>query len=136
MAGRFTAEIASQFAGVRIRQALRSSLLCAFVLAAASCARDAQTLKREHLDRGNRLIADRKPFDAIIEYRIAAQIDPASGEVRKKLGQAYLEVQDNAHALDEFVRAADLLPGDVDVQLTAGISFSAPGASKTADLAP
>ena len=58
-------------------------------------------------------LAQHKPLEAIIEYRIAAQLGPSSGETRKKLGGAYLLVKDTTHALPEFVRAADLLPRDL-----------------------
>jgi hypothetical protein len=51
----------------------------------------------------------------IVEYRIAVQLGPSSGESRKKLGRAYLLLKDTTHALPEFVRAADLLPHDIEV---------------------
>src|SRR6266536_6051412 len=103
-------------AGWRIRLGCGSTALAACV-AASACARSDEALRREHLSRGDKYVAQHKLDEAIIEFRIAAQIDPRSGEVRKKLGRAYLDINDNAHALGEFVRAADLLPDDLEVQL-------------------
>jgi len=70
--------------------------------------------------RGDSYFAKSNYYSAIIEYRVAVQLDATSGEARKKLGSAYLRVNDSQHALQEYVRAADLLPDDLDVQLTAG----------------
>ena len=42
------------------------------------------------------------------------------GEARKRLRQSYARTGNLAGAFDEFVRAADLLPTDVEVQLDAG----------------
>jgi tetratricopeptide (TPR) repeat protein len=116
MAGRLTAEVARQFADVRIQQVLRrrSSIRSSLPpLGARTRRRSNANLMRQQVDRRPETV--RRDH----RYRIAAQIDPASGG-QKETGQAYLEVKDSAHALAEFVRAADLLPSDVDVQLTAG----------------
>src|SRR5262245_41984766 len=98
----------------------RKRLITFLVLSAAACSwrQDKDQLFREHDDRGDRYMERQQPLEAIIEYRIAAQLRPQSGAVRKKLAQTYLGVGDKSHALAEFSRAADLLPDDIDVQLT------------------
>ena len=51
--------------------------------------------------------------EAIIEYRNARALDPTSGEARMKLAEAFMQAGDFGNALQEFVRAADLLPDDL-----------------------
>src|SRR6185503_3625202 len=50
----------------------------------------------------------------------AVQIEPTSGEARRKLGEAFLKADNVGRALGELVRAADYLPNDMDLQLKAG----------------
>ena len=45
------------------------------------------------------------------------QQDPRAGDARAKLANAYVSVGDGGQALEEFVRASDLLPEDSDVHL-------------------
>ena len=56
---------------------LRSSVSLLSVVAAASCARDVEKAKREHVERGDRYMTTRTYDAAIIEYRNAVQQDPA-----------------------------------------------------------
>jgi tetratricopeptide (TPR) repeat protein len=73
---------------------LRTSLACVLlaVIGAASCARNPEAAKRDHMARGDRYFQQEKYNEAIIEYRSAVQIDPRFGDARYKLGQAYLLV--------------------------------------------
>ena len=84
------------------------------------CTSDLDAQKRRFVDRGDRYVSEGKFREAVIEYRNAVQIDPMLGEARAKLAHAYERVGDGSSALNEFVRAADLLPEDVSLQLTAG----------------
>jgi tetratricopeptide (TPR) repeat protein len=99
-------------------------LLLAVVLAATSitlsCAKDPDVAKREFVASGDAFMAANKLPEAIIEYRNAVQQDPGFAEARRKLGDAYQRVGDRANALAEIVRAADLLPADLDLQVRAG----------------
>jgi tetratricopeptide (TPR) repeat protein len=105
-----------------MRKVLKCALVALTTIVAASCARDPNMVKREHVQRGDVYMAEKKYHEAIIEYRGAVQADPRFGEARKKLGEAYVKTDDPAGAFSEYVRAADLLPDDVDVQLkTAGL---------------
>jgi tetratricopeptide (TPR) repeat protein len=76
--------------------------------------------KQEYLESGNRYLAGERFEEAAIEYRNAIQIDARFAEARVKLGQTYVHLGQYANALGEYVRAADLLPENLDVQLTAG----------------
>jgi tetratricopeptide (TPR) repeat protein len=58
--------------------------------------------------------------EAIVEYRNALQQDGKFADARRKLAEAYERTNQPDRAFAEFVRAADLLPDDVDVQVTAG----------------
>src|SRR5262245_3838380 len=90
------------------------------VAAIAVACTDPGVRKQQFLESGNRYFDQGKYSEAIIEYRNAIQIDATFGEARKRLAQAYLRTGNGRGAFDEFVRAADLLPNDVEVQLEAG----------------
>src|SRR5207248_2241497 len=96
------------------------------VIVVLSCAisfescRNPRALAAQHLQRGDRYAQQQKYEEALIEYRGAVQANPRSGESQKKLGQTYLRLAAPANALAAYVRAADLLPEDVEAQLAAG----------------
>ena len=101
----------------------RSWPLCVILIAAigsASCSRDPDAEKRKYLESGNRYLAEKKYQEAILEYRNALQQDAKFGDARLKLTDAYLGAGDLRNALGEAVRAADVLPDNVDAQLRAG----------------
>jgi len=74
----------------------------------------------DHVRRGNTYFDEKKFPEAVIEFRAALQGNPKLGDVRLKLGEAYLRVNNPRGALGEYVRASDLLPKNVDAQLKAG----------------
>jgi cytochrome c-type biogenesis protein CcmH/NrfG len=90
------------------------------MLPLAACSRDPQAAAREHLEKGEKLLAEQNVSAAIIEYRRAVQEDPRLGKARLRLGDAYAQTGDGANALREYARAAELLPEDSDAQLKAG----------------
>ena len=95
----------------------RTSLTYLLVVAAAcvaACSRDPETAKREYLASGDRYFAEKKYSEAIVEYRNALQRDAKFGDARMKLTDAYLATGDIRNALGESVRAADVLPNNVD----------------------
>ena len=69
---------------------------------------------------GDGYMAKKQYADAILEFRRAVLVAPKSGEARYKLAEAYAVTDDVRNALPEYVRAADLLPDDIDLQLKAG----------------
>jgi tetratricopeptide (TPR) repeat protein len=68
---------------------------------------------------GDAFAAQGKTAEAIIEYRNALEKEPKAGEVRVKLAEAYLKTGDAVKAVQEYARAADLLPG-AEVQIKSG----------------
>ncbi|HKC57587.1 MAG TPA: tetratricopeptide repeat protein, partial [Vicinamibacterales bacterium] len=99
---------------------LRSAALAlTAVLAAAGCSHDSEALKRQYLSSGDAYVAQHKYADAIIQYRNAVQEDDHFGEARFKLASAYIRFGDGTRALAESVRAADLMPEDIEAQLQA-----------------
>ena len=96
-------------------------LALSFVLAASiSCSRDPEIAKREYLASGDQLLSQQKIREAIVQYRNALAQDPRFGEARYKLAQAYVQNGDPRRAGREYVRAADLMPKDVQAQVKAG----------------
>jgi len=85
-----------------------------------ACSGNPETRKQRSFETANQYVQQHKLREAVIEYRNAIQIDPRFGAARKALANTYVQLGDRGSALDEYVRAADLLHDDVDLQLTAG----------------
>ncbi len=100
----------------------RSRLMMVVALTAAisACSKDPEVAKREYLQSGDAYVAQQKYREAVVEYRNAIQQDARFAEARTKLAETYLKLGEPANAYGEFVRAADLLPGDAAAQLRAG----------------
>jgi putative PEP-CTERM system TPR-repeat lipoprotein len=99
--------------------ALRSFSLV-LLIGSAACRLDPASARQRFLESGDRYAAAGKFSEAAIEYRNAVQKDPLAGNIRAKLADASLQTGDIAGALREYVRAADLLAEDANVQLKAG----------------
>jgi tetratricopeptide (TPR) repeat protein len=103
----------------RVSTRFACSWLVVMVVVSA-CARDADATKQEYLRNGDRLFDEGNFAAAIVEYRNAVREDERFGQARFKLGQAYLRNGETGAARAQLVRAADLLPTDVEAQLAAG----------------
>lgn len=90
------------------------------ILVGASCTEDREARKARLLEAGTKHLAAGEAREAVIELRNAIEVDPQFGEARAKLAAAYEMTGDGGNALGEFIRAADLLPNDIPVQLAAG----------------
>jgi hypothetical protein len=100
-----------------------TSLVCLILLASVlstSCAKKPEVAKRAYLESGDGYFAQKKYHEAIVQYRNAVQKDPRFGEARYKLAEAYVRINDPAGAYREYIRAADLMPTNVESQLKAG----------------
>jgi tetratricopeptide (TPR) repeat protein len=85
-----------------------------------ACSADPATRKQRYKDSGKRYLAESKYPEAIIEFKNAIAIDAKLGEAHKQLALALAKTGDGRGALNASIRAADLLPKDVEVQLAAG----------------
>lgn len=94
-----------------------AALAAVVLLSAAGCSKDDPA---EFVRKGQAAMADKRPAEAIIEFRRALQIDARSGDARLGLADAYATTNDQVNALREYVRAADLLPDNLDLQIKAG----------------
>lgn len=101
-----------------LTQPFWGALILAVVLSA--CAEDPNAQKQRHFEDGQQYLADGKLREAVLELRNAIAIDPRFGEARAKLAETYRKQGDGANALSEYVRAADLLPNDLPIQLVTG----------------
>ena len=103
--------------------ALKGRVLLPVLLVGAfsvSCARDPEVAKREYMQSGDRFRHEKKVKEAIVQYRNALKQDPRFGEARFKLAEAYVDDGDWRRAGREYIRAADLLPKDVDGAVEGG----------------
>ena len=103
-----------------MRRGMAFVVLLILAAGAASCSEDPETAKRRYFEQGNSYMEGKKYSEAILSYRNAIRLDDKFAEARLKLADAYLSTGDAQNGLRESVRAADLLPGNVDVQLRAG----------------
>jgi putative PEP-CTERM system TPR-repeat lipoprotein len=87
---------------------------------AAACARDPETVKRQHIASGKKHLEEGNFREAVVEFRNALKQDPRFGEAHRQLAEAYFRLGDTGNAGKAYIRAADLLPDDRDAQLQAG----------------
>jgi len=104
---------------ISTRIASIAPVIC-LLFAVVSCGRSPEQAKAHHIERAKQYLAAGKTAEGILELRNAVAADPKDGSVRLMLADAWLANRDAASALPELVRAADLLPTRVDVQLKAG----------------
>jgi putative PEP-CTERM system TPR-repeat lipoprotein len=112
----------------RIHRAIVAGTLAACL---AGCSGDPVARHKAFLENGDRYVADGKLREAVIEYRNAVDLDPKNGASRAKLAETYERLGDGPNALQEYIRAADLLPDDTRIQLHVGKYLLAAG--RTAD---
>ena len=79
---------------------------------------DPQVKKQQYFESGNAYLDKKMYAEAIVEYRNAIAQDATFGEARKKLADALAHVGNAPAAFDQYIRAADLLPNDVDAHST------------------
>ena len=101
--------------------ASRASFLVLLLVSnfAAGCSRDPEAKKQQFLASGNKYFEQQNFAAAVIQYRNAVQIDGRFGAARLGLARAHEKAGAPHLAFQEYVRAADLLPDDTDLQLTA-----------------
>jgi tetratricopeptide (TPR) repeat protein len=102
-------------------RSLRAAIVpMAVALSLTACSGSPDEEKAARLERGNQYFQEGKYAEAVIEYRGATQIDARFGAAHAKLAEAYSRLGDRTNALRSYVRAADTLPDDVELQITAG----------------
>lgn len=75
--------------------------------------------KVRHLERGNEYASEKRDEFALVEYLSAVKIDPQYGEAHLKLAETYQRMGNLRDAFPSYVRAADSMPDNRDVQLKA-----------------
>jgi tetratricopeptide (TPR) repeat protein len=90
----------------------------AMVLVAVGCS-DPDRDKVRHVERGDEYAAEKRDEFAVIEYASAVRIDPQYGEARLKLAETHERMNNIRLAAPEYIRAADALPDNRDVQIKA-----------------
>lgn len=109
---------------------LLAALAIVSLVAAAGCG-NAETRKQKHFQAAQRLAAEGQYSKAILEYRNALKIDPLYGDARYGIAEALTKLPANRDIAIETVRqysaAAELLSGNFDAQLKAGMFLLAAG---------
>ena len=95
--------------------ATRFAALLALFAMALGCT-NPDVAKQRYVENGKRLAAEKRYVEAILEYRNALQIDDKLGVARLGLADALAATGNPEGAYREFLRAADLMPADADVQ--------------------
>ena len=99
---------------------------------ATGCSTDPAVAKKKYLEQGDAAFSQQHYSEATIAYRNAIKHDPMFGEARYKLAQTYDRMGDRANAAREYIRAADLMPENADLQVQAGVALLAAGAFQDA----
>jgi tetratricopeptide (TPR) repeat protein len=104
-----------------------SVVLATLLAVIASACSDPEADKQRYMASGNKFFEEKKYSEAIVEYRNAVRIDGRYGEARYKLAEAYAASGNARNAFQEYIRAADLLPDNIEVQLKAVAVLSIAG---------
>src|SRR6185503_11786674 len=99
---------------------------------AAACGGRTPADSAERIKAGDALIAQKKPAEAINEYRLAVQADNKNALARRRLGEAFALLGDLTRAAEQLARAADLSPNDAALQLEAARALLAIGSFEDA----
>ena len=103
-----------------LQKLIASTSVLVLLVAATSCSTDPAIAKKKHVDAGARYLKAAKYREAVLEYRSAIRIDGAYPEARLGLAETYERAGDLGNAYREYIRAADVLPARLDIQLRAG----------------
>ncbi len=101
-------------------------LACGLLAGVVACSKDPEVAKRKHF-RTRYVRSPRGSCAGGYPYRNAVNVDPRFGEARLKLAETYISLGELRNALAESVRAADLMPDNVDAQLKTGALLLASG---------
>jgi len=93
-------------------------LVCLASGIAVGCS-NAETKKKKYFAQAEQALANKQYSEAILGYRNAIKIDPRYGEARYKLAEAYAGAGDLPNSAREYVRAAELLPDNLEANLKA-----------------
>ena len=103
-----------------LRQAARAMTVIGILLATAACGTaDPATVKADAIRRGDALMVQQKHGEAVAAYLLAVEIDPRDGDLRLRLAKAHQSAHQWEDASRQFITAAELLPGNWDLQLEA-----------------
>jgi tetratricopeptide (TPR) repeat protein len=102
-----------------IRKRALSYYMIAIVALAAACSRDPHERMLTFTKSGDDYASKGKVAEAIIEYLNALDQDPKAGDVRIKLAEAYIRHSEPSRAVEEYIRAADVM-SDPAVQIKTG----------------
>jgi Tfp pilus assembly protein PilF len=86
---------------------------------AVGCSRDPQKASAKHLANGDEYAKSGKFKEAAIEYRNAIKYTPQSPSAHEKLAEVAARTNDANTALVEYLRIAELDPGNVAAQVRA-----------------
>ena len=88
-------------------------------LAAACTGEGPEIAKQRYLESGNEYFEQQRYEEAIVQYRNAIAQDNRFGEARRQMAAALFRTGNLRGGVRQQIRAADLLPDDVELQVSA-----------------
>ena len=86
---------------------------------AAGCSRDPQAQADAHFKKGEAYLKGGKTAEAAVEFKTALQYDARMGAAYFRLGEIAEKREDGTAAFQAYIRAAELLPTDIQAQIRA-----------------
>jgi tetratricopeptide (TPR) repeat protein len=105
--------------GRSLPSVLLAFLVAAFALASLACS-NPETAKKEHLQRGEAYLTEKKFQEASLEFRNAVQIDDKLAEAHWGLARAYEGMEQYLQAFDELRRTIALDENNLDARVRLG----------------
>lgn len=92
-------------------------LVLAMVIVSAACKRSPQARGEAFLETGRKLLEQKEPARAALEFRNAAQVTPRNPEAHYQLGLAYTAMGNGNSAVAAFRKALEVDPKHKEAQL-------------------
>jgi len=91
--------------------------MAVLAFAPSGCLRSPEARSASYMEAGKKLLREKNPESAVLQFRNAAQATPADPQTYYELGIALIELKDFRPALDAFRKVLELSPKDIGARL-------------------